>query len=200
MIISCRWLRRTTRVIPGLQVSKSFIIDQFITGYRHTAVCYRVINWCAFQLFPQISSIWFKPGDNTSWLTKLHLYNVISEFWEHHFQCRYPASPATPYNQNWKRTCTGLEKLSRDGMEFEAQLQYVSDAVMAFAYAFRSILSSVHVLLSVWASSMGWTYGDIWGGDWTYYSSLLNFNKKMTKWQSGQRCKIMSSNPIDVIN
>jgi len=63
----------------------------------------------------------------------------FTEFWEHHFQCRYPASPATPYNQNWERTCTGLEKLSRDGMEFEAQLQYVSDAVMAFAYAFRDM-------------------------------------------------------------
>lgn len=66
----------------------------------------------------------------------------IAEFWEHHFQCRYPSSPVTPYNQNWKRTCTGLEKLSRDGLEFEAQLQYVSDAVMALAYAFRLIVAS----------------------------------------------------------
>lgn len=39
--------------------------------------------------------------------------------------------------QNWQRMCTGLEKLTADGIEFEGQLQYVSDAVMAFAHAFK---------------------------------------------------------------
>ncbi|XP_045023911.1 metabotropic glutamate receptor 2 isoform X3 [Daphnia magna] len=65
------------------------------------------------------------------------------EFWENHFQCRYPSSPPTPYNQNWQRTCTGREKLSPEGTEFERQLQYVSDAVMAFANAFKDMHQTV---------------------------------------------------------
>ncbi|CAK1554552.1 unnamed protein product [Leptosia nina] len=59
------------------------------------------------------------------------------EFWEHHFQCRYPGSPRTPYNGHYKRRCSGLERLTVNNTEFERQLQFVSDAVMAFAYAIR---------------------------------------------------------------
>jgi metabotropic X receptor len=33
--------------------------------------------------------------------------------------------------------CTGEERLTKENTQFEAQLQFVSDAVMAFAYAFR---------------------------------------------------------------
>lgn len=58
------------------------------------------------------------------------------EFWEHHFLCKYPNSSKTPYNQNYDKYCTGDEKLEKS-MAFEDQLQYVSDAVMSFAYAFR---------------------------------------------------------------
>ncbi|XP_073956494.1 metabotropic glutamate receptor-like [Choristoneura fumiferana] len=60
------------------------------------------------------------------------------EFWEDHFQCRYPGSPRTPYNVQYSRHCSGLEKLTADNTEFEGQLQFVSDAVMAFAYAIRA--------------------------------------------------------------
>ncbi|XP_037954164.1 metabotropic glutamate receptor 2 [Teleopsis dalmanni] len=60
------------------------------------------------------------------------------EFWEDHFQCRYPGSFSTPYN-NYNRTCTTKEKLSRENTDFEDQLQFVSDAVMAFAYALRDM-------------------------------------------------------------
>ncbi|XP_067627250.1 metabotropic glutamate receptor 2 [Eurosta solidaginis] len=59
------------------------------------------------------------------------------EFWEDHFQCRYPGSLSTPYN-NYNRTCTTKERLSKD-TDFEDQLQFVSDAVMAFAYALRDM-------------------------------------------------------------
>ena len=62
---------------------------------------------------------------------------MISEYWEDHFKCRYPNTSKTPYNQNYSRTCTGKEKLLAEETEIEAQLQFVSDAVMAFAYAFR---------------------------------------------------------------
>lgn len=64
----------------------------------------------------------------------------LSEFWEDHFKCRYPKSLATPYNQNYTRECTGREKLTRENTQFEAQLQFVSDAVMAFAHAFKWVL------------------------------------------------------------
>ncbi|XP_065367010.1 metabotropic glutamate receptor 2-like [Calliphora vicina] len=60
------------------------------------------------------------------------------EFWEDHFQCRYPGSTSTPYN-NYNRTCTTTERLSREDTDFEDQLQFVSDAVMAFAYALRDM-------------------------------------------------------------
>ncbi|XP_030388138.1 metabotropic glutamate receptor 2 [Scaptodrosophila lebanonensis] len=60
------------------------------------------------------------------------------EFWEDHFQCRYPGSASTPYN-NYTRTCTTKERLSRQNTDFEDQLQFVSDAVMAFAYALRDM-------------------------------------------------------------
>lgn len=45
--------------------------------------------------------------------------------------------PFVIHSQDWERMCTGLEELTADGIEFEAQLQYVSDAVLAFAYAFK---------------------------------------------------------------
>ncbi|XP_051861112.1 metabotropic glutamate receptor 2 isoform X3 [Drosophila albomicans] len=60
------------------------------------------------------------------------------EFWEDHFQCRYPGSTTTPYN-NYTRNCTTKERLSRQNTDFEDQLQFVSDAVMAFAYALRDM-------------------------------------------------------------
>lgn len=59
------------------------------------------------------------------------------EFWEDHFQCRYPNSSLTPYNEKYTRTCTTKEKLTINSTDFEAQLQFVSDAVMAFAYALK---------------------------------------------------------------
>ncbi|XP_061383985.1 metabotropic glutamate receptor 2-like [Danaus plexippus] len=65
------------------------------------------------------------------------------EFWEDHFQCRYPGSPKTPYNGQYERQCSGLERLTNKNTEFERQLQFVSDAVMAFAYAIRDMHLSV---------------------------------------------------------
>jgi hypothetical protein len=35
--------------------------------------------------------------------------------------------------------CTGREKLTPESVEFEGQLQYVSDAVLAFANAFKYV-------------------------------------------------------------
>ncbi|XP_069961044.1 metabotropic glutamate receptor 4-like [Cherax quadricarinatus] len=61
------------------------------------------------------------------------------EYWEDHFQCRYPGSPRTPYNRDYDKLCTGQEKLTTTNTQFEAQLQFVSDAVMAFGYAFRDM-------------------------------------------------------------
>ncbi|XP_063990032.1 metabotropic glutamate receptor 2-like isoform X2 [Diachasmimorpha longicaudata] len=61
------------------------------------------------------------------------------EFWEDHFECRYPNSSETPYNQKHKKNCTSQERLTKQNTAFEDQLQFVSDAVMAFAYAFRDM-------------------------------------------------------------
>ncbi|CAG9786463.1 unnamed protein product [Diatraea saccharalis] len=61
------------------------------------------------------------------------------EFWEDHFRCRYPGSPRTPYNVQYKQLCTGKERLSDENTEFEGQLQFVVDAVFAFVYAIRDM-------------------------------------------------------------
>ncbi|XP_017789864.1 PREDICTED: metabotropic glutamate receptor 2 [Habropoda laboriosa] len=61
------------------------------------------------------------------------------EFWEDHFQCRYPNASKTPYNQKYTKPCTTKERLTKQDTAFEDQLQFVSDAVMAFAYAFRDM-------------------------------------------------------------
>jgi hypothetical protein len=47
----------------------------------------------------------------------------------------------TPHNQGYHQACTGEERLTKENTQFEAQLQFVSDAVMAFAHAFRLLLS-----------------------------------------------------------
>ncbi|CAH0715878.1 unnamed protein product, partial [Brenthis ino] len=61
------------------------------------------------------------------------------EFWEDHFQCRYAGSPRTPYNGQYKHACSGKERLTVNNTEFERQLQFVSDAVMAFAYSIKDM-------------------------------------------------------------
>lgn len=70
---------------------------------------------------------------------ELKTVDTLPEFWEHHFQCRYPNSAVTPHNQDWKSLCTGEENLSGRGIEFEAQLKFVSDAVKVFAVAFQNM-------------------------------------------------------------
>jgi metabotropic X receptor len=71
----------------------------------------------------------------------LLIYSIITiatiEFWEHHFTCKYPNSSRTPYNLDYKRFCTGNETLDKFNTIFEDQLQYVSDAVLSFAWAVR---------------------------------------------------------------
>ena len=68
------------------------------------------------------------------------LFSFMTEFWEHHFSCKYPDSSRTPYNERYANNCTGEEKLTPENTPFEAQLQYVSDAVMAFAWALKYVV------------------------------------------------------------
>lgn len=65
------------------------------------------------------------------------LFALEIEFWEDHFKCRYPNSSLTPYNKDYLTPCTTKEELNKNNTDFEDQLQFVSDAVMAFAYALR---------------------------------------------------------------
>uniref|UniRef100_T1IGY4 G-protein coupled receptors family 3 profile domain-containing protein n=1 Tax=Strigamia maritima TaxID=126957 RepID=T1IGY4_STRMM len=62
------------------------------------------------------------------------------EYWEDYFRCKYLNSPVTPYNQEYTETCTGDEVMTYDnGYQSEGQLQFVSDAVMVFAHAFKRL-------------------------------------------------------------
>ncbi|GFT12319.1 metabotropic glutamate receptor [Nephila pilipes] len=76
----------------------------------------------------------------------------FTEYWEHSFNCKYPNSTRTPYNEGLN-PCTGNEKLSeKTGYETEKQLEFVSNAVLAFAFALKTmhqdICNSKHGLCS----------------------------------------------------
>nr|XP_026492229.1 metabotropic glutamate receptor 2-like [Vanessa tameamea] len=60
------------------------------------------------------------------------------EFWEEQFRCRYAGSPRSKNNAKYL-PCTGRERLSAENTEFEAQLQFVADAVWAFVFAIRDM-------------------------------------------------------------
>ncbi|GFT08475.1 metabotropic glutamate receptor [Nephila pilipes] len=62
----------------------------------------------------------------------------FTEFWEHFFNCRWPGSTVTPYNQHTKTFCNGEEMIG-PAYEVEKQLQFVSDSVLAFAYALKNL-------------------------------------------------------------
>jgi len=66
-------------------------------------------------------------------LTNLIIFFL--EFWEEHFQCRYPKSMRTPYNSNYTVDCDSSYHLRDKIPKFENQLQFVSDSVLAFAHA-----------------------------------------------------------------
>ena len=57
------------------------------------------------------------------------------EFWEQHFRCKFPGSSWTPYNDDYKVNCTGTERIKPEHFAMEAQLQFVSDAILVFAHA-----------------------------------------------------------------
>ena len=84
-----------------------------------------------------------------NYFQKLTVYNNtrnpwFTEFWEHFFNCKWPGSYATPYNQNWLKVCTGDEVISNEtGYEAEKQLQFVSDSVLSFAYALKNLHSDL---------------------------------------------------------
>ncbi|CAH2096683.1 unnamed protein product [Euphydryas editha] len=61
-----------------------------------------------------------------------------NEFWEEQFRCRYAGSPRSRHNALYP-PCTGRERLSAENTEFEAQLQFVADAVWAFVFAIRDM-------------------------------------------------------------
>jgi metabotropic X receptor len=65
----------------------------------------------------------------------------FGEYWEDYFRCRLADDDdvmETPFNQDHINVCSGDNRQTIDnGFELEAQLQFVSDAVMAFAYALK---------------------------------------------------------------
>ncbi|XP_073979290.1 metabotropic glutamate receptor-like isoform X2 [Rhodnius prolixus] len=61
------------------------------------------------------------------------------EFWEDHFKCRYPNSTPTPYNIQFVRECNSKDRLTKSGIVFEKQLQFVSDAVTALSVALQDM-------------------------------------------------------------
>ncbi|XP_013392302.1 metabotropic glutamate receptor 6 [Lingula anatina] len=65
----------------------------------------------------------------------------FNEFWEQHFKCKLPSTQLSYFNKDYKN-CTGQEKISKDFI-FEPRLQFVSDAVMAFAHALKNMHTEV---------------------------------------------------------
>ena len=70
----------------------------------------------------------------------------FKEYWEDYFGCRVIGSLETPFNQNYTRPCDDTLRQTRDnGYEQEAQLQFVSDAVLAFAFALKVRVVNSHI-------------------------------------------------------
>ncbi|KAK3599614.1 hypothetical protein CHS0354_035855 [Potamilus streckersoni] len=65
------------------------------------------------------------------------------EYWEQQFHCKYPGARWTPFNQDYKMACTGFEKIEPESFHMEAQLQFVSDALMAFAHALHNMIRDI---------------------------------------------------------
>uniref|UniRef100_A0A1I8J0Y6 G_PROTEIN_RECEP_F3_4 domain-containing protein n=1 Tax=Macrostomum lignano TaxID=282301 RepID=A0A1I8J0Y6_9PLAT len=65
----------------------------------------------------------------------------FAEFWEDYFECRVPGAEDTPYNMEYKSDCPPGLRMTRQDEKFaiEPQLQFVSDAVMAFAVALKNL-------------------------------------------------------------
>lgn len=63
------------------------------------------------------------------------LFCFLPEFWEEHFQCKYPDSARTPFNLNFTVPCNRSFHLGDKKPMWENQLQFVSDSVLAFAHA-----------------------------------------------------------------
>jgi hypothetical protein len=79
------------------------------------------------------------------------------EYWESYFKCKYPQSPYTPLNEDFVINCTdNMTQSYQTGYMPEAQLQFVSDAVLAFAYAIKVWL---HTFLVSTDNSLGHVYG-----------------------------------------
>ncbi|GFR26914.1 metabotropic glutamate receptor 4 [Trichonephila clavata] len=64
----------------------------------------------------------------------------FTEFWEQTFSCKLPDTRLTPMNMFAKNKCNGSEELSEvKGFKIEEEAQYVSNAVLAFAYAIKAM-------------------------------------------------------------
>ncbi len=64
------------------------------------------------------------------------------EFWEKEFSCKFNNTKDYPFNwhnRNYSQLCTGNEHANHT-FTYEPQLQFVSDAVLVFAYALRQLI------------------------------------------------------------
>lgn len=66
----------------------------------------------------------------------------FKEYWEHWFSCKFADSLNTPWNIDYEKECTGYEQYE-EKIDFEDQLQFVSDAVLAFAYGLKDMHADV---------------------------------------------------------
>ncbi|CAH1404722.1 unnamed protein product [Nezara viridula] len=87
----------------------------------------------------------------------------------------YPNSSRTPYNKKYTKSCTTKETLSREGMAFEKQLQFVSDAVMALAVA----LQDMHRDLCPGAKGLCETMTPTKGSELLKYLRAVSFEGKV---------------------
>ncbi|GFT71372.1 metabotropic glutamate receptor 1 [Nephila pilipes] len=64
----------------------------------------------------------------------------FAEYWEQTFTCKLPETMLTPSNTFARKECSGDEVLSTvKGLEMDKELTFVSDSVLAFAYAIKAM-------------------------------------------------------------
>ncbi|KAI8489782.1 hypothetical protein Bbelb_324120 [Branchiostoma belcheri] len=67
----------------------------------------------------------------------------LTELWEEHFQCKWPGSMLTPFNYHFdsvNKTCdTNVSINAHTGYKQDGQLQFIVNAVLAFAHALDDV-------------------------------------------------------------
>ncbi|GFT71368.1 metabotropic glutamate receptor 7 [Nephila pilipes] len=118
------WIASNALIDPRL---KSNISDETMEGVVTLRPATRPVT--GFEKY--FKSLKVKTNKRNPW---------FADYWEQTFSCKLPDTLLTPSNTFVKKECSGDEVLSTvKGLEMDKELMFVSDSVLAFAYAIKAM-------------------------------------------------------------